>query len=134
MSFKGNGKNVFLSVVFSKTKEKPTPCLKRPTAEGSIKTNMVMVAEKVGAGADGQGGSYQTIDGVRAVRSSVQETQYDKKRFRCRQTGSRDYKRIQRQLSEQCSVCNYQNGDAEAKVSLLSGSGTFLLQFTPIRT
>lgn len=61
--FKGNGKNVFLSVVFSKTKEKPTPCLKRPTAEGSIKTNMVMVAEKVGAGADGQGGSYQTIDG-----------------------------------------------------------------------
>lgn len=60
--FKGNGKTVFLSVVFAKTKDTPTPCLKRPTAEGSIKTNMIMCAEKVGAGADGTGGTWQTIE------------------------------------------------------------------------
>lgn len=62
-SFTGGGKHVFLSVVFSENKETPTPCLKRAGSEGSIKTNMIMVAEKVGAGSDGTGGTWQTIEG-----------------------------------------------------------------------
>lgn len=62
-TFSGNGKNVFLSAVYSKDSSTPTPCLKRPATEGSIKTNVIMVAEQVGGGADGKGGTWKCNEG-----------------------------------------------------------------------
>lgn len=62
-TFTGNGKNVFISAVYAKDNTTPTPCLKRPSNEGSIKANLVMVAEQVGGGADGKGGTWQCIKG-----------------------------------------------------------------------
>lgn len=62
-AFSGNGKHVYISAVYSKSSTTPTPCLKRPSAEGSIKSNIMMVAESVGAGADGKGGTWKCIEG-----------------------------------------------------------------------
>jgi len=51
--FCGEGKEVYLSATTSSTRENPTPCLK--TSEGSIKEQMELIAEMVGA-VDGRGG------------------------------------------------------------------------------
>lgn len=52
-TFSGEGTNVYISATISKTKPDPSPCLR--AADGSIKENMIMVAEMVGQ-KDGKGG------------------------------------------------------------------------------
>lgn len=52
-TFSGEGKNVYISATISKSKADPSPCLR--AADGSIKENMIMVAEMKGQ-KDGKGG------------------------------------------------------------------------------
>lgn len=52
-SFTGEGTSAYITATISKSKENPSPCLR--TLEGSIKENMIMVAEMVGQ-KDGKGG------------------------------------------------------------------------------
>lgn len=46
--FTGGDKKVFLSVVFGKSDDKPHPVLKMADGNGSIKSNMTMIADMVG--------------------------------------------------------------------------------------
>lgn len=52
-TFSGEGTHVYISATISKSKKDPSPCLR--AGEGSIKENMIMVADMVGQ-KDGKGG------------------------------------------------------------------------------
>ena len=53
-SFNGEGRGVFISPTISATRQDPAPCMK--ATEGSIKENMILVAEMVDQTPDGKGG------------------------------------------------------------------------------
>lgn len=53
-TFNGEGRGVFISPTISATRQDPAPCMK--ATEGSIKENMILVAEMVDQSPDGKGG------------------------------------------------------------------------------